>query len=73
VNVFYVFGPLLAIWAVVVSFLGIKRENFPGSDRTTRLLCAISVVLMLLAAASAIYVGATKKKTGDQTAALLPF
>ena len=74
-NVFHVFGGLLALWALLVSFLGITRENFPGSDRTMRLLAGISVVLVLLAIASAIYTGATEKKAGEgeKSAALLPF
>ena len=74
-NAFHLFGGLLALWALVVSFLGITRENFPGSDRTMRLLAAISALLVLLAIASAIYTGATEKRGGEseQAAALLPF
>jgi predicted membrane channel-forming protein YqfA (hemolysin III family) len=72
VNVFHVFGGLLALWALVVSFLGITRENFPGSDRVMRLLFAISVLLVALAIASAIYNGATEKPSGNKSAALLP-
>jgi hypothetical protein len=29
-TVFYVIGPLLAVSAVVVSFVGLRFENFPG-------------------------------------------
>ena len=66
-NAFHVFGGLLALWAVVVSFLGVKRENFPATDGAMKLVGAISVVLVLLAIGSAIYTGATEKKepTGE--------
>jgi hypothetical protein len=74
VNAFHVFGGLLALWALLVSFLGITRENFPGTDRAMRLLATISVVLVLLAIASAIYVGTTEKHGGanEKSAVVLP-
>jgi formate-dependent nitrite reductase membrane component NrfD len=67
VNAFHVCGGLLALWALVVSYLGVTRENFPATDRAMRLVGAISVVLVVLAIASAIYTGATedKKPTGE--------
>jgi hypothetical protein len=61
VNVFHVFGPILAGWAVLVSVLGITREGFPGSDSGARLVATISVVLTILAIGSAIYAGATEE------------
>ena len=70
-NVFHVFGGLLALWALLVSFLGITRENFPGSDRSMRLATGISVVLVLLAIASAIYAGANEDDEPEQAAASL--
>jgi predicted permease len=60
VNAFHVFGALLAIWALVVSFLGITREGFPGS--AARLVGAISVILALLTIGTAIYTGATEEE-----------
>ena len=73
-NVFYVFGPPLAVWAVVVSVLGITREGFPGTPRAARLVGAISVILTILAIGSAIYAGATEEEEGDEggTAVILP-
>jgi len=62
VNVYHVCGGLLALWAVLVSFLGITREDFPGSDGAMRLVGAISIVLALATIGSAIYIGATEKK-----------
>jgi hypothetical protein len=60
VNVFHVFGAALAIWALIVSFLGVTREDFPGSPAAERLAGGISVALVLLAIGAAVYVGATK-------------
>jgi hypothetical protein len=62
VNVYHVCGGLLALWAVTVSFLGITREDFPGSAGGMRIVGTISVVLALATVGSAIYVGATEKK-----------
>jgi hypothetical protein len=74
VNVFYVFGPILACWAVLVAFLGVTRENFPATPGAARIAGAISVVLTILAIGSAIYVGATADDTPSEggTAMVLP-
>jgi formate-dependent nitrite reductase membrane component NrfD len=77
VNAFHVFGSLLALWAVTVAFLGVKRENFPSTDRAMKLVGAISVTLVVLAIGSAIYSGihekkGDKSKGGDHSALLLP-
>ena len=74
-NAFHVCGAILAVWALVVSFLGITREGFPGSVRTARLVGAISVVLTVLAIGSAIYSGINEEETqpeGQDSGALLP-
>jgi uncharacterized membrane protein YedE/YeeE len=55
VNVFEVFGPILVIWAILVGFLGITRENFPASKTAERLVGAISVILVVVAIGSAVY------------------
>ena len=61
-NAFHVCGALLAVWALVVSFLGITREGFPASGRSARLVGAVSVVLAALAIGTAIYTGATEEE-----------
>ena len=61
-NAFDVCGALLAIWAVLVSFLGITRENFPATRGSERLVGAISVLLVLAAIGSAVYTGATEEE-----------
>jgi hypothetical protein len=52
---FYVCGGLLAVWAVAVSAVGIRaHESFPPSRGAARGVMGISVLLILLAMASAI-------------------
>jgi hypothetical protein len=72
VNAYHVCGVLFAAWAVIVSFLGVTRENFPGTAGAARLVGAVSVLLALATIGSAIYTGATEdKKTGDGHAMIL--
>jgi len=72
VNAFHVCGALCAAWALLVSFLGITRENFPGSDARFRVVAAVSVILAIAAIGSAIYTGATEdgeeEEGGGETA-----
>lgn len=72
-NAFHVLGGLLAIWALVVSFLGITRENFPATRGTERLVSAISVVLVFLAIGAAILTGSTEgeEEPEEEAAALV--
>ena len=65
-NAFHVCGGLLAVWALVVSFLGITRENFPSSASTARLVGAISAVLVVLAIGTAVYTGATEEEEPEE-------
>jgi hypothetical protein len=58
---FYIAGGVLAAWALLVSALGVMREDFPGSVGATRLVGAISVLLVIAAAGSAIYLSATEE------------
>ncbi len=60
-NAFHVLGGLLALWAVLVSFLGITRENFPASKLTERAVAAISVVLVACAIVSAVITAAQER------------
>jgi NADH:ubiquinone oxidoreductase subunit 6 (subunit J) len=73
-NAFHVIGALLAIWALVVSFLGVTREGFPEGRAQERLVAAISILLVLGAIGSAIYIGATEEEDEEpehEAAALL--
>ena len=57
-TLFYVFGGLLAVWAVVVSAIGIRaHDTFPPSLGARNGVMAISVVLILCAMASAVITG----------------
>ena len=75
-NAFHVCGAILAAWAVIVSILGITRENFPTSDGSARLIGSISVLLVAAAIGTAIYTSATEEHEGgegehDEAAALV--
>jgi hypothetical protein len=72
-NAFHVLGGTLALWALLVSFLGVTRENFPATKRSERLVALISVTLVILAIGSAIITAANKGdegKGGKKEAAL---
>jgi hypothetical protein len=58
---FYIAGGVLAGWALLVSALGIMREDFPGSGGATRLVSAISVLLVVAAIGTAVYFSATEE------------
>jgi nitric oxide reductase large subunit len=52
---FYVAGGVLALWAVLVSFVGIRgHENWPSSDGAARGIMGISAVLVVAAMATAV-------------------
>jgi hypothetical protein len=68
---FYFAGGALAVWALVVSALGVMREDFPSTRAATRLVGTISIVLVLGAIGSAIYLSATEEhepKGGEHAA-----
>ena len=52
---------LLAI-QLGVSALGVMRENFPSTRNATRLVGAISIVLVVTAIGTAIYLSATEEE-----------
>ena len=58
---FYFVGGALAVWALLVSALGVMREDFPSTRNATRLVGAISIVLVLGAVGTAIYLSATEE------------
>ncbi|MEA2406988.1 MAG: hypothetical protein QOE69_1107 [Thermoleophilaceae bacterium] len=71
---FYIAGGVLAAWALIVSAIGVMRPDFPSGRATTRLVGAISVVLVVAAIGLAIYLSATEEheQTGAEHAALIP-
>jgi hypothetical protein len=73
VNAYHVCGGVLALWAVLVSVVGVTREDFPGSDGAARLVALVSVLLALATIGSAIYTGANEdeEEGGGHEAALV--
>jgi hypothetical protein len=74
VNAFHVCGIALAAWALILSFLGITRENFPTTDGAARVAGAISIVLVIAAIGMGLYTSATEEEEeegGEEEAALL--
>ena len=55
---FYVTGLGLAVFAVVVSAVGIKRPGFVSGEGAARGLMALSVVLVVLAMAASVVTAA---------------
>jgi hypothetical protein len=51
---FYICGGLLAVWAVVLSGIGLSRPEFPGAVAAERGVIAISAVLVVAAMATAV-------------------
>jgi hypothetical protein len=51
---FYLCGAALAIWAVVLSSIGLSRPEFPGSAAAARGVMGLSTVLVLAAMAAAV-------------------
>jgi hypothetical protein len=46
-RVFYVVGPLFAVWAVVLAVIGFTRPDFPRTIGLQRIVVAISAALFL--------------------------
>jgi len=66
VNAFHVVGGLLAAWALLVSFLGITRENWPTSKVAERAVIIISLILFISAVSSAVLVGLSEEKEKEK-------
>jgi plastocyanin len=58
---FYIAGALLAVWAVVLAFLGLSRASFPGGRTGERAVVGVSVVLAAAAVGTAIGTASTEK------------
>jgi hypothetical protein len=58
---FYVAGGILAGWALLISFLGIVKEDFPATRGASRLVGAISLLLVIAAIGTAVYLSATEE------------
>ena len=72
---FYVAGIVLAVWALVVTFIGVTRHDFPASAGAERIVGLISFVLVVAAIGTALYGAATEEEegeAGEEAALVLP-
>jgi plastocyanin len=69
VNAFHVLGGLFAVWAVLLTAIGIRREEFPRPGLQTFAVGAISVVLAASAISSGIITSAQEEHEEDGEAA----
>jgi hypothetical protein len=54
-TLFYICGGALALWAVLVSFIGMRgHENWPPTEGAARGVMGISALLVVLAMATAV-------------------
>ena len=72
-NAFHVCGIVFAVWALIVTFLGVTREDFPPTDGAAKAVGAISVLLAIAAIGTGVYTSATEEEEGgeEEEAALL--
>jgi len=54
---FYIAGSVLAVFAVLVSAVGIRQGNFAETDSTARGVMALCALLVLAAMATAVITG----------------
>ncbi len=55
---FFIAGAILVVFAIVVSVVGFKKPDFPGTAGAARGVMALSVALVAAAAFSIVYVSA---------------
>jgi hypothetical protein len=53
-TIYYIAGGALALWAVIVSFLGLRSADFPRRAGAARGVMALSAVLAVAAMATAV-------------------
>jgi hypothetical protein len=51
---FYIAGGVLAVWAVLLGFIGLRDERFPATKGAARGVMAISALLVVVALATAL-------------------
>jgi hypothetical protein len=60
---FYIAGGLLVVWALVLSLgLGMRKPDFPGSLAGQRAVVAVTAVLVIAAASTAVLTAGTPTK-----------
>lgn len=66
ITAFHVLGACLALWAVVLTAIGVRRPDFPGKGAGTRIVMAISALLVASTIAAAIGSAKNAPKAGEQ-------
>jgi hypothetical protein len=51
---FYISGGALAVWAVILGFIGLRGDDFPGNAVAARGVMGISMLLVAIAIAMAL-------------------
>jgi plastocyanin len=69
ITAFHIIGGLLALWAVILSALGVMREDFPGKGSGQTIVMAISALLVAGAVSSAIITATDEPKGGEAAGA----
>ena len=69
ITAFHVIGAMLALWALVVTALGVTREDFPGKGRGQAIVMTISGVLVAATITAAIATSKSAPKGGEQAKA----
>lgn len=70
---YYLAGGVLVAWALIVSVLfGLRKPDFPGNAAGQRVVMAISVVLVIAAASTAIVTSGGTADAGAEKAATPP-
>jgi hypothetical protein len=54
---FYVAGTVLALWAVVLAYIGITQHDFPRSKDASRGVMGLSALLVVATMATAVITG----------------
>ena len=66
ITAFHVVGIILAVWALVVTALGVMRHDFPGKGAGQTVVMAISGVLVVAAIGTAIATSESGPKGGEE-------
>ncbi|HEV7528068.1 MAG TPA: plastocyanin/azurin family copper-binding protein [Solirubrobacteraceae bacterium] len=65
-NAYYIAGGLLVAWALVVSVLfGLRKPDFPGNPGGQRIVMAITAVLVIAAASTAVLTSGSPAAKGE--------
>jgi plastocyanin len=66
ITAFHVLGVCLALWAVILSAIGVTRHDFPGKGVGTKIVIAISAVLVAGTITAAIGTAKNEPKGGEE-------